>query len=205
MSDIDFEVDENEIISLLGTNDEEIKDLIYAKYGYIIDILLKKYRRIIKALQIDMQELRCEAYYGFSDGINSYSDNKNASLRTFLTICIERRITKYIKKHSTKKSMFQKESLSLEMDSEYGLPLLDALSDDNKYNPLYSLTSNETVLEIIEVIKDKLSDFEYQVFTYMLKDLSYKQIAVLMDKNPKQIDNTIQRIKLKLRKALDEI
>ena len=38
----------------------------------------------------------------------------------------------------------------------------------------------------------------------MLNNLDYTEIALLLDKKPKQIDNTIQRIKQKAKKILNE-
>lgn len=202
---IDYkEIDDNELTSLICENDENVKDIIFKKYSYIIDILIKKYIRIIKALQIDEQEIRCEASYGFSDGINSYSENKNASLKTFLTLCIERRITKYLNKFTTQKAQALNETLSLNYTSdESTTPLIDLISDESKFDPLNNLTSLETFEEIIATAKEKLSNTEYEVFCFMINEVSYQEIAKILNKTPKQIDNTIQRIKTKLRKAIN--
>lgn len=201
---IDYkEIDDNELTSLICENDENVKDIIFAKYSYIIDILIKKYTRLIKALQIDEQEIRCEASYGFSDGINSYSDNKNASLKTFLTICIERRITKYLNKFTTQKAQILNETLSLNYtNEENATPLIDLISDESKFDPLNNLTSVETFEEIINTAKNNLSKSEYEVFCYMINEVPYQEIAKILSKTPKQIDNTIQRIKGKLRKNI---
>lgn len=198
-------IDDNELISMLCENDENVKNLIYEKYGYIIDVLLKKYYRALQIFDVDEQEIRCEALYGFSDGINAFSDNKNASLKTFLTICIERRITKYLNKVTTKKYKVLNDALSLDYVSEKTQnPLIETISDDSKYDPLNNLTYFETFDEIISLAKENLSEFEFDVFKYMINEISYVQIATLLDKSPKQIDNTIQRIKSKMRKLLSE-
>ena len=81
-----IDIDDNELISLLPEDEAYIKNVIYDKYSYIIDVLLKKYQRFIKKYGIDEEEIRCEASYGFSDGVNSFLDSKNASLKTFLTL-----------------------------------------------------------------------------------------------------------------------
>lgn len=196
-------IDENELASLLCENDENVKNVIFEKYSYIIDILIKKYSHLISALQIDEDEIRCEASYGFSDGINSYKDNKNTLLRTFLTICIERRIRKYLNKFTTQKYKLLNETLSLNnIATESGVELINLISADNKFDPLDNLTSLETMKEIIMLAKDNLSSFEYQVFSLMINGSSYIEIAKSLNKTPKQIDNTIQRIKTKMRKLL---
>ena len=199
-----LELNESELISLLPQDEEHIKDLIYQEYGYLIDVILHKYHPFIKAFSVDEEELKCEASLGFSDGIHCFTEDKNASLKTFLSLCVERRITNFLEKYTTQKSFAFKDALSLDYSSGEGYsPLLDTISDENKFNPLHSLASAETVNEIITLAKENLSDFEYSVFIYMLNGSSYQQIAKHLEKTPKQIDNTIQRIKIKMRKVLN--
>ncbi len=198
------EYDDNELLSLLAEDEENIKNLIYDKYKYIIDILIHKYQNTIKTLQIDEQEVKCEALYGFSDGINSFRENKNATLKTFLSLCIERRIIKYITKFTTNKAKIIKEALSLDCaTNDNNLPLIDMITDVKVTDPLNNLTSVETISEIINIAKDNLSEFEYTVFNYMVNEVPYQEVAQILGKTPKQIDNTIQRVKQKLRKVLN--
>ena len=201
------EINDSELLSMLPEDEENIKNIIYEKYGYLINVIIKKYMNVIKMFQIDEVEVMCEAAYGFSDGINSYNDDKNASFKTFLSLCIERRVCKCISKYTTQKAqMLIKDTLSLEYSKDDNKSsLMDMISDDSKFDPLNNLTSMETYNEVVNIAKDNLSDFEYMVFTYMLNDASYQEIAKILNKSPKQIDNTIQRIKNKLRKELTNI
>lgn len=50
----------------------------------------------------------------------------------------------------------------------------------------------------MEHIKEALSPFENQVLEAYLKGMDYVQIAELMGKSPKSIDNALQRIRNKL-------
>lgn len=200
------EINENELASMISTNDEDVKNVIYENYSYLIDVLIKKYASVIAKFQIDEAEIRCEASYGFSDGINSFNENKDASLKTFLSLCVERRITNYINKCSTRKAKVINDTISLNAtNEESGTSLIDSIKDDDKYDPLKTIELNETYNEIIDLAKDTLSEAEYTVFVYMINNVGYQDIAKLLDKSPKQIDNTIQRIKLKMRKVLDNI
>ena len=101
-----LDVTDSELMSLLPEDEEHIKNIIYEEYGYLIDVILHKYSKHIRILQIDDQEIYCEASYGFSDGINSFIDDKNTSLKTFLSLCIERRVIKYITKYTTQKYLY---------------------------------------------------------------------------------------------------
>ncbi len=197
---------DQELLNLLVEEPDNAKEMIFDKYNYLIDIYIKKYSRAIRNLQIDEQELRSEALFGFSDGINSFNPDKDASLKTFLSICINRRVTKYIDRQARKKAQIINDTLSLDYvkDGESS-PLIDILSDDNKFNPLENLASYETVDEILKGAKKELSPFEYEVFLFMLHGDDYQIIAKKLNKTAKQIDNTIQRIKLKMKKIISEM
>ncbi len=197
------DISDSKLLSLLPEDEKNIKNIIYEKYGYIIGIIIKKYRNVIKIFQIDEQEVYCEASYGFSDGINSYKDNKNTSLKTFLSLCVERRVTNMLSKYTTQKSRFFNETLSLDYEIlSDKTPLIDVISDDSKNDPLNNLTAMETYAEVIDVAKEVLSESEYTVFTYLINEISYQDIAKRLKKSPKQVDNTIQRIKQKMRESL---
>ena len=135
-----------------------------------------------------------------------FVENKNASFKTFLSLCIERRVLKCLSKYTTQKAQMINDTLSLEYaDNPDKSALIDIISDESKFDPLNNLTALETYNEIVNVAKEKLSDFEYTVFTYMINELSYQEIAKRLEKTPKQIDNTIQRIKLKMRKEIENL
>ena len=62
--------------------------------------------------------------------------------------------------------------------------------------------SKESKKQIVELIEEKLTDFEKQVFELMLSYFNYKEIADMLDKEPKQVDNAIQRIKVKVKSVI---
>ena len=39
------DIDDVELITLLEENDENVRNIIYDKYSYLVDILIKKYQR----------------------------------------------------------------------------------------------------------------------------------------------------------------
>ena len=48
-------INDYELIMLYREEDEDAKNILYLKYKFIIDILIKKYQKLITALNIDMQ------------------------------------------------------------------------------------------------------------------------------------------------------
>jgi RNA polymerase sporulation-specific sigma factor len=198
-----YEIDDQETIMLIRENNVEAKDIIFEKYKYIIDILINKYKRSAYVLKIDQNDLYQEAMLGFADAINTYKDDKEAKLATFITLCVERKIQNAIKKANTKKNKMFVSSISLEQQADDAFnPLIDLISDGEDSDPLVKLTNKEDYQELVNKIKEILSDSEYEVYSLMINGINYIDIANLLGKTPKQIDNAIQRIRLKIKKII---
>lgn len=204
-TDIDLEkTNDYELIMLYREDDEYAKNILYLKYKFIIDILIKKYQKAIIVLNIDMQEVYSECAVGFSDSLRSFQDDKDSTLPTFISLCVERRLNDLIKKYSREKYKIINDTYSLDYFYEqFGRPLMDVLSD-NSNEPLGAMMEEEEYKELLEGIEKVLSKKENNVFKFMLNGFDYKQIAKILGETPKQIDNTMQRIKTKIKKLLKE-
>ena len=179
-------------------NSEEARDILYDKYKYIIDFYINKYKRVFYALNMDVEEVRQEANLGFSYAIYNFDENKDASLKTFITLCVDRKIRSVIKKYETNKSKAFSESVSF--DSTVSDISVENIIGDDKYEPLRNLESIDTINYITNEVKNVLSDSELVVYNLMVEGYGYLEIAKKLNKTSKQIDNAIQRIRLKLKK-----
>ena len=194
---------DGEIFMMVCENNEDAKEMLFDKYKYVLNIVIKKYSYIAKELGIDSKELYSKALYGFNDALNDYKEDKSASFKTFLSLCIGRRLQKAIASAKAKKNRIINESYSLDKTyEEFGVPLIELISDERKNDPLLNIEEEEHYQELLSKIKESLSDFESQVFELMINNFSYIEIAELLEKEPKQIDNTIQRIKTKVKKII---
>ena len=198
------DISDEQLIHMIREESEDAKDIMYEKYKYIIDLELKKYKRVAYALSYDVSELSQEALVGFADAINNYREDKEASLSSFITLCVDRRLQVAIKKAGRLKNKMIKDALSLEEEYNASSQLRDLLSDNLENDPLENILKMENYNELKQKIKDSLSSSEYEVYTYMINGLKYDEIASLINKNLKQVDNAIQRVKSKIRKILEE-
>ena len=80
--------------------------------------------------------------------------------------------------------------------------LVQKLLSDSKADPEVVIISNEDETELITKIKSRLTDFESQVFELKICNFNYKEIAEILDKSPKAVDNALQRIKTKVKEEL---
>ena len=141
--------------------------------------------------------------YAFSDALHSFNEKKNVKLSTFLSVCIDRRIRKVIKKYSGEKAKLLNSFYSLDYDYEEGMTLKDMISDE-KTDPLYNLTIQEDYEELIKKIESSLSTAELEIFDYLKNGFDRNSIMLITSKNEKQVDNAIQRLKNKIRDIIKE-
>lgn len=198
------EYTDEQLIELVHENNEDAKSILFNRYKDKIDYLIRKYTVVAKTLGIDIKDLNQEALVGFTDAILNYIPEKEASLATYICVCVERKIKKACIKASTTKHQIMKESLSLDYTyDDINIPLKELIEDVDS-DPLIKITEQERYEELLEKIKSSLSDNESPVFDLMILGLDYKDIANILDKEAKQIDNAIQRIKGKIKKILEE-
>ena len=193
-----MEYPDSELEFYLHDNNEDAVDIVYEKYKYIIDVLISKYRRVFYALNIDIDEVKQEANLAFSSAIYSYNQDKDTSMSTFITLCVERKIRQVIKSYETVKSKVHSETLSL--SSGNSDVSLENFIGDETYEPLKTVENIDTIEYINQEVKNILSGSELEVYNLMIQGLDYVEIAKVLDKTPKQIDNSIQRIRIKLKK-----
>jgi RNA polymerase sporulation-specific sigma factor len=66
-------------------------------------------------------------------------------------------------------------------------------------SPEESMLSQEKVDEILHEVNNKLSAFEKSVLKIYVDGYNYVEIAQKLKKEPKSIDNALNRIKIKLK------
>ena len=64
-------------------------------------------------------------------------------------------------------------------------------------NPEEAYLLKEEIEEFKKFSENNFSKFEKEVLTYLIRGYSYREIAKILSKNLKSIDNTIQRIRKK--------
>lgn len=193
---------DQEILDYISEN-QEYEDILFKKYEPIIKNYAKKYYPYIKNSGIEMSDLIQEGMLALSNAIRQFNATKNTTFYTFACNCIERRIINVVANSKRLKHKALNESVSFELSSSDDDSFsLENLFFDESENPEFMLTFKEQEEELIEQIKQSLTDFENQVFDLKYNGFEYKEIASILDKNIKAIDNALQRIKTKIKKII---
>lgn len=193
------EYPDNELINLVSENNEEARDLLYDKYKYIVDIIYNKYRKSAYALSVDLKELRQEALVGFSDALVCYNQEKDASLSTFITLCVERKVRNFVRDADTQKNKFLKEAYSLDQPITAGDSTLQEFIGDTSKDPQVTLEMEENLRDLKKKIDELLSPLEKEVYQLLVNEFSYDDIASILNINQKQVYNCVSRIREKIK------
>ena len=194
---------DNEILSYVSENEDAL-DLIYKKYEPLINkIATSFYRKYCKNTGLDVSDLMQEGMLGLNSAINYYQENKDTLFYTYAKTCIERKIISAVIMANRQKHKILNDSISFEINLNDSDQCLENFLGDSIYNPENIILSNESKNELLEKIKNNLTDYELKVFQLKLDGFEYKEIAEIVDKDVKAVDNTVQRIRQKIKKLFN--
>ena len=193
-------------------NDYELLDQV-ADNEFATETLFEKYKPLIYGIAkkayytrqntgLEMNDLIQEGMIGFSIAINTFDYQKKTTFFTYARTCIMRRVNSTIVAANRLKHQILNESISVEiLDSETNTD--NQILSDTKNNPEILLIENENVQEIKKIIDSELTEFEKKVCDLKTSGFDYKEIAEILNKTPKSIDNAFSRIKAKIQKSLE--
>ena len=183
---------DEQLIQKLRDGDNRIVDYIMEKYKNLV----RKEANAMYLLGGENEDLIQEGMLGLFKAVRDYKPGKEASFATFAGLCIDRQMYSAVASSQRQKHQPLNSFVSLsEPVSEQELRLVD------EETPEEIMISRENVIGMHERIKERLSKFEYQVLELYLKGYDYTQIAEKLGKQPKAIDNALQRIRSKVREV----
>ena len=194
--------DENKIVLKAKNGDKISQEYIIKKYINFVKIKSNPYYLV----GADKDDIIQEGLIGLYKAIRDFDESKTNSFRGFAEICITRQIITAIKTATRKKHTPLNSYVSLNKpvyDGESDKTLLDVMESLKISDPEELFVDREQINEIEKHVLKNLSKYEKIVLHYYIIGKSYQQIAYLLNRQPKSIDNAIQRIKRKLVKCLD--
>lgn len=177
-----------------GWNDEEILTKIQAGEKEALDYLMNRYKTLVysktKTLYLigaDKEDLVQEGMIGLYKAILNFKKERGVTFYSFAELCISRQMYSAIKRSNTKKNQPLNDYLSM-----------DTLTSAINPSPEETFIDKETIARMKQQLSTLLSPLEQQVLQLYLKEMNYIQIANVLKKKPKTVDNALQRIKRKL-------
>ncbi len=180
------------------------------------EYLLDKYKSLVRAksrayflIGADSEDIIQEGMIGLYKAVRDYNEEKNASFRSFAELCVNRQMITAIKAATRQKHQPLNSYISLNKpvyEEESEQTYMDFLQSSSSalLNPEALLIGQENKSFLENQMVKNLSSFETRVLVLYLQGRSYFEIAHVLDKPEKSIDNALQRVKKKLEKFLEE-
>ena len=196
-------ISDEEFVEKIKNGDENTEIELLSKYKDLV----VKISRCYFISDGDLEDIIQEGMIGLYKAIKNYDKTKETSFKTFAVMCIKHQIQTAIKKSNANKNKPLSSAISFQNFSDENhnenieyLPVelvLDLSPEDEVIN-------KESYLHLKRKIKEILSPLEYKVLTYYLQGYSYKEISKGLNVTSKSIDNSLSRIKNKLREKLNK-
>jgi RNA polymerase sporulation-specific sigma factor len=171
--------------------------------------LLNRYRSFVRAKSRsyflvggDEQDVVQEGMIGLFKAIRDYDSAEQMSFRGFAELCVTRQLITAVKSATRYKhgplNTYVSFSRSVGDDDEGERVLADVLPASPQDDPAERLTSAERVRDLQAYVDDALSDLEVEVLRMYVEGRSYVEIAEILSRRTKSVDNALQRIKRKI-------
>lgn len=190
-------LNDNELIYLCCENNEEAINIVIDKYKNCILSILKDYLKEYNIIGIEVADLYQEGLIGLMHAINTFDKEKNVSFYTYANACIKTSIISAMRQTFRMKNRILNNSYSLDMLIEDTNSSLYDLCEDESNEPNNVLINKEEKEELLNNIRSKLSKNELAIFELKLKGLKNDEIADLISKDKKYIENAMFRINKK--------
>lgn len=175
------------------------------------NFLLKKYKDFVRSkarayflVGGDSDDLIQEGMIGLYNAIGHYDESMASSFMTYAAICINNKLISAVSADGRQKNAPLNGYVSIysSITDETGeeASLSDVLPDTENINPEAIILNEEQEKLTINRFLGKLSALEKEILSYYMEGMSYSEIAKLIGKTEKSVDNAIQRIRLKMRK-----
>ena len=205
---------DEELIAKLRRGENEVTDYILEKYKPLVrkrtnamylmggeteDLIQEGMNGLFKAIR-DYQE----GMIGLFKAIRDFSPEKDSSFYHFAELCINRQLYSALQASNRKKHQPLNTYISFSSgESDDGVKVEDALLGQSQ-SPEQLVIEKEVWEDFKQRLNGRLSKMENQVLAFYLDGNNYIQIAQLMNKSPKSIDNALQRIRQKVKQMKQE-
>ena len=188
---------------LMKLSDEELVKVAQEGNTDAEEILLTRYKDIVLAkaniyyiVGGERDDIVQEGMIGLVKAIRGYKADAGTAFGTFARLCVGRQIVTAIRAASREKHAPLNEALSLDVDEG---AIADTIASGDESDPVEISIKKELLAMVLDPKKGSFSKLEHSTIKYLTQGKNYREIAEILGKSPKQIDNAIQRIRSKIR------
>lgn len=185
--------DDETLCAMVASGDREAEETLVKRYNRLVRQITRPYF----LAGGDSDDLMQEGMLGLMKAVREFDCSKEASFRTFAEVCIRNRVYSVLRaaareKHSPLNHSISIETPFFESNSYTAIDGHDALE-----NPEDLVIRREKRNHDLFRINQRLSPLERRVLSLYLDGLTFSEIAGVLHKPSKSVENAVQRIRRK--------
>ena len=184
---------DSELCSLIQqaqNGDQKAFESLLERYEPLIQSSIRQFINPASSA-FDAEDLRQEAVLCFLRAVERFDAKEGAStLGAFAKHCIRNGLVSYWRAHGK-----GEQTVSLE-------DAMSADAEDTESNPASRFIEQENYLLLCRRVCDELSAYENRIWWLFLSGRTAREIAAMLDKDEKSVQNAIYRIRRKLRSVI---
>ena len=184
-------------------SDEKLCELLQSGNRQAEEILASRHHRLVRSCARpyflvggDTEDLLQEGMFGLISAMREYNPKRDASFRTFASVCIRHRLYTAIQASNSDKHIPLNESVPLNPS------FFEANPSFAQGDPEVLMIDREKATSLLENTRKQLSQFEVKILGLYLDGLTYHEISERVGKSSKSVDNAVQRIRRKIERYL---
>lgn len=171
------------LISLARSGDENSFSDLVDMYKPLTISMGKTYAKKCTSELYSEEDFIQEANLALYSAVRTYKTSDKITFGLYAKICIRNRLVSLLR--STNKKVKKQETPKNDLGE-----------------PVHRLLEKENANQIEKKIQSVLSDLEWSVFSLYIQKKSYVEIAEILGKSVKTVDNAIYRMKTKLKQLM---
>ena len=193
-----FDLSDNDLQRLAVQGDRAAEESLATRYMQLV----RACARPLFLAGGDSEDLSQEGMFGLLSAIREFDPSLGVSFRSFAEHCIRMKLYSAVKTASRQKHQPLNDSMPLEQLSDDPSSQLSAAPELFRRSPEDLVLARESKEELKTLFAQRLSPMEKRVLDLYLDGLSYRNIAQVLQKDEKAVDNAVQRIRRKLANSL---
>ena len=187
-----------------ANSDEELCAMTAAGDREAEEALVKRYNRLVRQITRpyflaggDSDDLIQEGMLGLMKAVREFDCSKEASFHTFAEVCIRNRVYSVLRAAAREKHRPLNHSISIETPFFESNSYTAIDGHEAQENPEDLMIRRENRSHDLLRINQKLSPLEGKVLSLYLDGLTFSEIAQVLGKPSKSVENAVQRIRRK--------
>ena len=176
-----------DLLNKLQDGDTVGFEQLLTRYEPLIDSMVHRF--LVTAPTADLDDLRQEATLALYRAATHYDTTQtNVQFGLFAKTCIHNALSSHLR-------LLKKQESLLFLEDDFAA----TESDFTHIDPASRLIEEESYTQLSNRVREVLSELENRIWWLYLSGRTAKEIAVLIDKDEKSVQNSVYRIRRKLR------